>query len=109
MKAMRGNKSLKAVQRSSSSSHGQMEFCIQFDKEFNIPPDSTQHTHAYTTEDVRSMIDIIQQTKPFDHQLQSFQHISKTPLDKLDVALLHSWLTNHKRKLFAGETEFSEK
>ena len=82
MKAMRGNKSLKAVQRSSSSSHGQKEFCIQFDKESNIPADSTQHTHACTTEDVRSMIDIIQQSKPFEHQpgrqLHSFPYISKS-------------------------------
>ena len=32
MRAMRGNKTLKAVQRTSSSSYGQKEFCIHFDR-----------------------------------------------------------------------------
>ena len=65
MRAMRGNKTLKAVQRSSSSSYGQKEFCVHFNRECDIPPYSTRHTHACTTEDVRAMITIIQQTKPF--------------------------------------------
>lgn len=112
MRAMRGNKTLKAVQRASSSSYGQKEFCVHFDKECHIAPDSTHHTQACTTEDVKEMTMILQQTKPFDFQagrkLHSFPHISKSPLDKLDVALLHSWLTNHKLKLFRGEFELIE-
>ena len=112
MRGMRGNKTLKAVQRASSSSYGQKEFSIHFDKECHIPPDSTHHTQACTTEDVRAMTMILQQTKPFDFQagrkLHSFPHISKSPLDKLDVTLLHSWLTNHKLKLFSGEFELIE-
>jgi len=112
MRAMRGNKTLKAVQRASSSSYGQKEFCIHFDKECHIPPDSTHNTQACTTEDVRAMTMILQQTKPFVFQagrkLHSFPHISKSPLDKLDVALLHSWLTNHKLKLFSGEFKLIE-
>ena len=55
---------------------------------------------------------ILQQTKHFDFQagrkLHSFPHVSKSPLDKLDVTLLHSWLTNHKLKLFSGEFELIE-
>lgn len=109
---MRGNKTLKAVQRSSSSSYGQKEFCVQFDRECDIPPDSTRHTHACTTEDVRAMITIIQQTKPFvftaGRKLLSFPQVSKSPLDKLNVSLLHSWLSNHKHKLFNGEFELNE-
>lgn len=98
---MKENKSLKAVQRSSSSS--QKEFCIQFDKESNNPPDLTQHTHACTTEDVRSMIDIIQQSKPFEHQLgrqlHSFPHTSKSPIDKLhSVTLLLEKLDSVKNQ-----------
>ena len=112
MRAMRGNKTLKAVQRSSSSSYGQKEFCVHFDRECDIPPDSTRHTHACTTEDVRAMITIIQHTKPFvftaGRKLLSFPQVSKSPLDKLNVSLLHSWLSNHKRKLFNGEFALNE-
>ncbi len=109
IRGMRANKTLKAVQRCSGSSYGQKQFCIQFDGQCNIPPESTHHTHACTTEDVKAMHAILQQVKPFKFQagrtLNSFPHISKSPLDKLDVALLHTWLTNHRRKLFAGITE----
>ena len=111
MRAMQGNKTLKAVQRSSSSSYAQKEFCIHFDKECDITPDSSQHTHACTTEDIRAMISILQNNKPFEFQagrsLHSFPHVSKSPLDKLDVSLLHNWLTNHKQKLFSGEFELT--
>ena len=84
MRAMQGNKTLKAVQRSSSSSYAQKEFCIHFDKECDIRPDSSQQTHACTTEDIRAMITILQNNKPFEFQagrpLHSFPHISKSPL-----------------------------
>ena len=111
IRGMRANKTLNAVQRCSGSSYGQKEFCIQFDGQCNIPPESTRHTHACTTEDVKSMLAIVQQVQPFKYhagrQLNSFPHISKSPLDKLDVALLHTWLTSHRRKLFAGTIEFA--
>ena len=58
------------------------------------------------TEDVKAMLDIVQQAKPFQYQpgrtLHSFPNRTKSPLDQLDVALLNTWLTNHKRKLFSG-------
>lgn len=112
MRGMRANKTLKAVQRCSGSSYGQKEFCVQFDTQSNIHPDSTRHTHACTTEDVKAMLGIVHQAKPFEYQpgrkLHSFPNISKSPLDKLDVALLHTWLSNHKRKLFAGVREFAQ-
>lgn len=54
------------------------------------------------------MIDIMQQSKPFEHQLgrqlYSFPHTSKSPIDNLQVALLDSWWTNHKRNPFAEES-----
>ena len=46
MTAMRGNKTHKVVQRSSSSSCGQKEFRVHLDRECDIPPDSSHHTHA---------------------------------------------------------------
>lgn len=109
---MRGNKTLKAVQRCSSSSYGQKEFCIQFDAQTKILPDSTRHTRACTTEDVEAMLAIVKEAKTFEYllgrKLHCFPNISKSPLDKLDAALLHRWLTNNKGKLFAGVTDSEE-
>ena len=112
MRGMRVNKTLKAVQRCSGPSYAQKQFCIQFDEQSKLPTESTSHTHACTTEDVKAMMDILQQIKPFKFNagrlLKSFPHISNFPLDKLDVALLHTWLTNHRRKLFGGVVEFAD-
>lgn len=99
------NKTLKAVERCSKASYGMKEFSNASDKECDIPPETTKHTHACTTDDVRDMLAVIHKNAPFKHQpgrmLNSFPEITKTPLDKLNVSLLHSWLTRHKRKLFA--------
>lgn len=99
------NKTLKAVERCSKASYGMKEFSNAYDRECNIPPETTKHTHACTTDDVRDMLAVIHENVPFKHQpgrmLNSFPEITKTPLDKLNVSLLHSWLTRHKRKLFA--------
>ena len=40
--------------------------------------------------------------------LHSFPNVTKSPLDQLDVALLNTWLTNHKRKLFSGIHDCNE-
>ena len=105
LRDLRANKTLTAVQRYSKAAYGVKEFCHQYDSESNIPPELTKHTHACTTDDVRDMLVIIHRSEPFKHQpgrmLNSFSEIRKTPLDKLNVSLLHSWLTRHKRKLFA--------
>lgn len=110
MRGMCGNKTLKAVQRCSGAAYGIKECCIQFDNESGVPPESNKHTHTCTTEDINAMLTIVQQAKPFDYHpgrvLHSFPHMSKSPLDKLDVALLSTWLTNHKRKLFAGNYDY---
>lgn len=112
LRGMRGNKTLKAVERSSGSAYGQKEFCNQFDAQCKIPPESTRHTHACSTEDTKAMLSIIQETNPFQYEagrkLHSFPSISKSPLDKLDMSLLHTWLSNHKRKLFAGAAVFCD-
>ena len=103
LKGMCGNKTLKAVQRSTSCSYMLSETKRQYDRESNIPPESTSHTYACTSDDVKEMIDLISTKEPFTHQpgriLQSFPSISKSPLDQLDVFLLHSWLTHNKKRL----------
>lgn len=101
----RANKTLTAVQRNSQGAYGvKTEFCNQYDCQCKIPPELTKHAHACTTDDVRNMITIIHRSEPFKHQpgrvLNSFPDIGKMPLEKLNVSLLHSWFTRHKRKLF---------
>ena len=103
---LKANKTLTAVQRNSQAAYGvKTEFCNQYDRQCNIPPELSKHTHACTTDDVRDMLAVIHRGEPFKHlpgrKLNSFPDIKKTPLEKLDVSLLHSWLTRHKRKLFA--------
>ena len=94
LKGMCGNKTLKAVQRSTSCSYMLSETKRQYDTENNIPPESTSHTYACTSDDAKEMIDLISTKEPLTHQpgrtLQIFKSISKSPLDQLDVFLLHS-------------------
>ena len=56
------------------------------------------------------MLAIVREAKTFEYELgrklHCFPNISKSPLDKLDAALLHRWLTNNKGKLFAGVNEY---
>lgn len=53
------------------------------------------------------MIAVIHEIEPFKHQpgrvLNSFPNIGKTPLEKMNVSLLHSWMTRNKGKLFADQ------
>ena len=84
---------LKVVQRCSAAAYGLKECCTQYDNECGIHPESTKHTHACTTKDIKAMLAIVQQAKPFQYQrgrtLNSFPNVSKSPLDQLDVALLN--------------------
>ena len=79
---------------------------MQYDRESNISPESTSHTHACTSDDIKEMIELISTQNPFKHQpgrsLQSFPSISKSPLDQLDVFSLHAWLTHNKKQLAAN-------
>lgn len=108
LKGLCGNKTLKAVERCSKAAYGVKRIVNQFDTQSDIAPESTSHTHACTTDDVKDMIKVVHNCKPFQchpgRSLYSFPNITKTPLDKLNVGLLHTWLTRHKRKLFANST-----
>ena len=64
LKGMCRNKTLKAVQRSTSPSVLLNEIVRQYDS--NISPESTAHTHTCTCDDVREMINIISGKNPFD-------------------------------------------
>lgn len=103
LKGMCGNKTLKAIDRSTSAAYGLKKIINVIDKESGVPPDSTQHTHTCTQETVVEMIQILQEKKPFQYQaarsLKSFPNISKSALDQLDVASLFEWLKRHKRRL----------
>ena len=94
LKGLCGNKTLQAVQRSSSSSYMLNETSMQYDRVSNISPESTSHTHACTSDDIKEMVELISAQNPFKHQpgrsLQSFPSISKSPLDQLDVFGLHA-------------------
>jgi len=110
LKGMCGNKTLKAIERSTTAAYGLKKIIDVIDEESGVSPDSTQHTHTSTQETVVEMIKILHDKRPFQCQparsLKSFPHISKSPLDQLDVASLSEWLTRHKRRLarnaFAG-------
>jgi len=82
------------------------ETSIQYDRECNISPESTSHTHACTSDDIKEMIELISTQNLFKHQprrsLQSFLSISMSPLDQLDVLRLHAWLTFNKKWLAAN-------
>lgn len=100
---MCGNKTLKAVERSSAAAYGLNKIIQSYDITSNIPPDSTSHTHTSTEQDFNKIITLFHNKAPFSNQPgrahRSFPTISKSPLDQLDVSLLHSWLTRHKRQL----------
>ena len=103
LKGMCGNKTFKAVERSTKASHGLKRIVDAYDEINSVPPDSTSHTHASTKEDIKEMIRIIKPLNPFHHtpkrNLQAFSTIQQSPLNNLDTSLLHGWLTRHKRRL----------
>lgn len=103
LKGLCGNKTLQAVQRCTSAGYLLNEAAKQYDRECNIPPESTSHTYACSDDDIREMIELISTQEAFQHQpgrmLHSFPSISKSPLDQLNVSSLHSWLTKNKVRL----------
>ena len=109
LKGMCGNKTLKAVDRSTSSPYGLKKIAHVVDSESGVPPDSTQHTTTNTQETVLEMIEILHTKRPFQQtaarKMQSFLNIPSSPLEQLDVALLHDWLTRNKRRLAVNAFE----
>ena len=74
LRGLCGNKTLKAVQRCSAAAYGLKECCTQYDYECGIHPESNKHSHACTTQDVKAMLTIVQQAKPFQYQKIYVEH-----------------------------------
>lgn len=104
LKGLCANKTLKAVQRSSSAAYGVHQIVDNFDKQSDIAADSTAHTYTDKRNDEMEMIEIIHKIKPFTfktgREYKSFSGITKSPLEKLNIVLLNQWLTDHKKRLF---------
>lgn len=100
---LRGNKTLKAVTRSTQCSYSQQVFGENFDNQSNVPKDSSAHTYGDCKEDVKDIVSLLRELRPFtftpDRCYKAFPNISKSPLDQLDPVLLDQWLTTNKRKL----------
>lgn len=83
------------------------------DSESGVLPDSTQHTTTNTQETVLEMIEILHTKRPFQQtaarKMQSFLNIPSSPLEQLNVALLHDWLTRNKRRLAVNAFEKCDK
>lgn len=109
LKGMCGNKTLKAVDRSTSSAYGLKKIVHVVDSESGVPPDSTQHTTTSTQETVAEMTEILHTKRPFrrtaGRTLKSFPNIPSSPLEQLDVATLYDWLTRNKRRLAVNAFE----
>lgn len=97
------NKTLNAVQRNTKATNKLKEMVENFDQETNVPPDSTSHTHASSHDDIKEMIGLFSNLKPFHYTpnriLNSFENLTKSPLDQPDTSLLHSWLNRHNKRL----------
>ena len=98
-----GNKTLKAIQRSSKATHGLQSVIATFDNECKITPDSTQHTHKSKSEDETVMIDKLKKLQPFKYHpgrmSNAFPSISKCALDQVNIVTLDHWLKKHKARL----------
>lgn len=112
LNAFCGNKTLKAIQRATSASHGLKLILQSIDDESHIPLDSTHHTHASSTKLVEEMIKVLRKVDPFQNKpgrsLVSFPSIPKSPLCKLDVTAMHKWLTKNKKRLTQDALAISE-
>ena len=103
LRGLCGNKTLKAIQRATTATHGLKTIVEAIDQESNVTPDSTHHTHASTEELVKEMVKVIQKVNPFElcpgRQFLSFPNIPKSPLKNLNVTALHKWLSANKKRM----------
>ena len=64
-KGLCGNKTLKSVQRSTNAVYGLRSVVAAIDRESNVKPDSTKHTHANSNKIVEEMINALKGAKSF--------------------------------------------
>ena len=106
LKGLCGNKTFKAIQTGSSAAFGLHATVDNFDSVTGIHKSSTAHTHVSKKNDEDEMIKILNTLQPFSHtngrSHSSFQKITKSPLDKLNIVALNQWLNHHKKRLAAN-------
>lgn len=89
LQGMCGNKTLTAVQRSTSAAHGMEKIVKTFDEQCSVHADSTRHTETTNKDDIKEMIGVVHAVRPFNYQpdrkMLSFTDVRKSPLEKLNV------------------------
>ena len=92
---------LKAVQRTTNAVYRLKTVVETIDKESDFTAESTKHTHTSHTKIVEEMIKVLKGVQHFNEKpgrmLLSFPGVSKSPLDSLNVTVLHKWLTHNKK------------
>ena len=68
LKGLCGNKTIQAVQRSTNAVYGLKNVVKTVDKESNVPPDSSKHTHANSTKIIQERVTVLKRVKPFNEQ-----------------------------------------
>ena len=103
LKRMVAQKTLKAVERSTSASTGLRKIIENFDEKTGMHPPSTAHTYQNAEKDQKEMIATVCGLKPFQEVPgrchSSFPHMPRSPFDLVDIRILEQWLTTSKQKL----------
>ena len=103
LKRMVAQKTLKAVERSTSASTGLRKIIENFDEKTGVHPPSTAHTYQNAEKDQKEMIATVCGLKPFQEvpgrRHSSFPHMPRSPFDLVDIRILEQWLTTSKQKL----------
>ena len=103
LKRMVAQKTLKAVERSTSASTGLRKIIENFDEKTGVHPPSTAHTYQNAEKDQKEMIALVCGLKPFQEVPgrchSSFPHMPRSPFDLVDIRILEQWLTTSKQKL----------
>ena len=103
LKRMVAQKTLKAVERSTTASTGLRKIIENFDEKTGVHPPSTAHTNQNAEKDQKEMIALVCGLKPFQEVPgrchSSFPHMPRSPFDLVDIRILEQWLTTSKQKL----------
>lgn len=103
LKQMVVQKTLKAVERSTSASTGLRKIIENFDEKTGVHPPSTAHTYQNGEKDQKEMIALVCGLKPFQEVPgrchSSFPHMPRNPFDLDDIRIPEQWLTTSKQKL----------
>lgn len=103
LKRMVVQKTLKAVERSTSASTGLRKIIENFDEKTGVHPPSTAHTYQNAEKDQKEMIALVCGLKPFQEVPgrchSSFRHMPRNPFDLDDIRIPEQWLTTSKQKL----------